>query len=578
MASISRFRYNTLTNVMTKTRNEKKHLCNRRYSSAFISTSSVSCSDRNNTETYGKFQRDNICIDRSRNKCASHLMNMNTFEVCRYRSISSTAMPQYRSSSKSLMSQSLETQTTSPSPLLPTFLKSISSETIASIQTLPEVSQAMSIIDNNNKTSSKSKHKMGYQHEIEGLKRASQVFEQYNPQGEEQRAVHLLEAYLLIQSQSYSVALESLTTVLEWNLNCESQKIDIELERVKMMYYLGKFDDAVDLAKDLCEKIPETENHGYEVEKSLALNTFALCQLATVGLIDADIVKMKRKEPTIEHSIEEEARANSIHEIETDEILDMLKIASKTSKNAFKQSGSAQLGLSCAVSYCNIGIAELVAVCSKSINGNKEANSTPLSIDAAMIAWREALNVLDELEQDTAIVKDHKQTNFLHKTKAKLYCNMTWAILFTPSYEHSSEDSAKSIVLKEDALKQASEYAGFALKSAEKIDDGEDLGRVLSLVALCYAKAGSAVTSEGLLQSALDSFDLTSTRSNTNPMDVMDARSAFVSYSNLCENWEKRGSDADKYQNLALEADDCMVNAWRGKSSIYSGAIIDIEL
>ena len=146
--------------------------------------------------------------------------------------------------------------------------------------------------------------------------------------------------------------------------------------------------------------------------------------------------------------------------------------------------------------------------------------------------------------------------------------------------------------LKEDELKIASEYAGSALKLYDEIMvivDGTNnettlkpiMGRALGLVASCYARAGSAVTAEGLLQSAFDLYkkgdnndsqSIHSQNQNDCPMYQIDSRSIFFYYSSLCRNWDKRSADAKQNEENALDINNNILNEkWKGTSAIYSG-------
>ena len=483
-----------------------------------------------------------------------------------YRYMKTSDVPSHhRSISSTAILQSTSTPS-SESSRLPPLLSSISSDTIATIQTLPEISDIISNIDTDtDATSSKN-----CQQTIEGLKRASQVFQQYNPQGEEYKAVLLLQVHTLIQSESYVEALDLLESAdaLECNW-ADGQRFDIDSERVRIMYYLGKFDDADVIASDLCDlalQIDSLQDYDYGLRQGVAMNSLALCRLAAVGLEDVDILAY--------HSTSMDGANSNTNDLDwrlqmenAEGVKDFLKMASKMLEKGYNQGQDGKLGLACAASYSNQGVAELIAILIKS-----QLQSMPVPIDPAMKTWREALNVLDDLEREQSTTKlSRDQMIFLKTARARVYCNMTWAILFNPSYANSSH---AHVNLKEDSLKLSSEYAGLALKATDETGTGNgNLGRVLGLVASCYGKAGSAVTSEGLLQSAMDASDLNMTGKN-NPLSAIDARSALVYYSKLCDNWEKRGGDAEKYRALALEMDGGIVDAWKGKSSIYSGTML----
>ena len=106
-------------------------------------------------------------------------------------------------------------------------------------------------------------------------------------------------------------------------------------------------------------------------------------------------------------------------------------------------------------------------------------------------------------------------------------------------------------------------------------------GRALGLVASCYARAGLAVTAEGLLQSAMDLCKQNNANSNDGhgmnivnqcPMAQIDSRSIFLYYASLCSNWDKREPDAKKNEEFALGVNEKgLSESWKGVSAIYSG-------
>jgi hypothetical protein len=481
------------------------------------------------------------------------------------------------------LSESKSTPASTESSNLPSLLASISSDTIATIRTLPEISEFLSNFEND--VASKSTHQQATAMRIEGLQRASQVFQQYNPDGEEYKAVILLQIHTLIQAYSYSEALELLNHEFpheskdggertEHNLKL---KFDIDSERVKLMYLLGDFYEADSMAQDNCDLALRIDDSG--LKQGAAMNSLAICKLASVGLEDVDVLR-RRDETLIEHA-DAHSNANADTSIISGDKMDiteharnLLHVASKMLHNRYQEAQQdPKIGLACATSYSNQGLAELIQNLVKS-----QIQRKPIPIDSAMKSWRQALNIFEELQSTTL---NHDQIVFLHASKARVYCNMTWAILFSSSYAINSDAEP----FKEDSLKLASEYAGLALKAIDEIgavtgatsNGSKHLGRVLGLVASCYNMAGSAVTSEGLFQSAMDALNLNGIEGSSmdtsynDPVNSIDARSVLFYYSKLCNNWEKRGGDAVKYQASAIEMNNAMVDSWKGKSSIYSG-------
>ena len=431
----------------------------------------------------------------------------------------------------------------------------ISLQTLASIQTLPEVSNAISL--NNEST-------------LDGLDRAAQVFQQFNPNGEEYRAVKMLQAQGYMQLFSYPKAMEVLDSLLKLDLTPD-ELFQCNLATTRLFWEQGLWEEATIVANELCDVAPQMEdNVNVPLRQGTALNALALCRLAAANAKDVDMVqlrKRKRKQAG-DGDIDEDVESQLT---EADIAQDLLKMASKALFKGYKDgkgstsshiSHNRRLGLYCAASYCNQGAAELMTILMKSACVKRS-----LPIDSAMNAWRDALNLLDEMQQDESKLSE-KESIFLKSTRARVYCNMAWALLFSSSYIDSTLDKGdKGAPVEEASIKLASEYAGLALKLSDDIENADgSLGRTLCLVASCYERAGSAVNAEGLFQSAMDVL-----KPSPNLSKTIDARSAFVNYSKLCRNWENREADASKYEKLALEMDDSLAEQWRGASSLYSG-------
>lgn len=142
--------------------------------------------------------------------------------------------------------------------------------------------------------------------------------------------------------------------------------------------------------------------------------------------------------------------------------------------------------------------------------------------------------------------------------RSRLYCNMAWTLL-----------------QQEDELKLASEYSSTALSFAEKLEAQVSpqeyhgaLGRSLRLVASCYARADSALTAEGLFQSAIVSLEKASCR---DPLVCLDLRDAHDNYASLLSQWDKRSRDAEIQQERATAVNESLSEGWKDKSSICSG-------
>lgn len=91
-----------------------------------------------------------------------------------------------------------------------------------------------------------------------------------------------------------------------------------------------------------------------------------------------------------------------------------------------------------------------------------------LSTDSVMYTWTSVVEVLADLDLylDTTSSydndnHDHQYLMMLAKSvRASVYCNMTWTIWFFDSSttDIDDNDAAKQMPIKEDRLKDASEY------------------------------------------------------------------------------------------------------------------------
>ena len=355
---------------------------------------------------------------------------------------------------------------------------------------------------------------------------------------------------------------------------------------------------------------------------------------ATKKVYDVDILQIQNEKDDINNvSLSSSIYSDPLTLQEMNDAHTTMKMASKILLNAFHQRKNnnttssslsnvhhqqqqqqrlnSQLGLASASSFCNQGIIDLLHVIKRNqvqvstFGGSISSSSTNsivnrIPIDSAMNSWRKGINIIDELLQNRHELDAHHE--YVAKDlKAKLYCNMAWTILNISKYDgggdgdgdgdssSSSEGGKSQLSLKEDELKIASEYSSLALKLYDEIikigvrhnlGDYESLkpimGRALDLVATCYVKAGSAVTAEGLLQSAMDLYkeEINEEQSlqSTCPLNQLDARSVYVTYATLCKNWEKREADAKKNAEIALKInEENFVHGWKGVSGIYSG-------
>lgn len=206
---------------------------------------------------------------------------------------------------------------------------------------------------------------------------------------------------------------------------------------------------------------------------------------------------------------------------------------------------SSPVSLASAAAYLNSGVAESIYV--QVIQ--KEHNLESVPWDAAMRNWNEGLTILSQCP------KSVRGTQTAMALEARLYANLAWGAL------QMNGDT--------ELIKRASEFARDSMKIYDdaKNKHGWVLGgwsRTLSLVAQCYHKSGSAVTAQGLLQTAIDE------QASRSTLEMLNHRDAILGFSHLCEDWEKRQSEADQLKEKAEKADNSLPGGWKGKSGIHS--------
>ncbi|CAB9509784.1 expressed unknown protein [Seminavis robusta] len=171
---------------------------------------------------------------------------------------------------------------------------------------------------------------------------------------------------------------------------------------------------------------------------------------------------------------------------------------------------------------------------------NKKSNN------AAQTKWTEALQKLTQ--QSTA-------SQLLLLLQANLHANLAWDMITKDDRTLSQDDIAK-----------ASEHASLAIRAhddSHQKQSQESLCRILTVLATCYHRAGSAVTAEGLFQSA------TTTTSSMAPLLLLQRHAAYQQYSQLCDQWDKRHGDALRYQQQADDiVDQQLPEAWRAAGII----------
>mmetsp|Transcript_27719 Transcript_27719/g.35839 ORF Transcript_27719/g.35839 Transcript_27719/m.35839 type:complete len:430 (-) Transcript_27719:33-1322(-) len=103
--------------------------------------------------------------------------------------------------------------------------------------------------------------------------------------------------------------------------------------------------------------------------------------------------------------------------------------------------------------------------------------------------------------------------------------------------------------LKDKKYDESNEVLSRALKLQEKVMENDNLQilRTLALLGEAHHRLGNGVTSEGLLISAMDSFEVQNAVVQKTPLYLFLKSQAFQSYSSLLLDWDKREESGKRY-------------------------------
>ena len=208
-----------------------------------------------------------------------------------------------------------------------------------------------------------------------------------------------------------------------------------------------------------------------------------------------------------------------------------------------------------AAACLNLGVAE--AVWAETVKKFNPEAMQDVPLDASMRMWNQGLMTLESAKKPRGDAAVANRVRAL--LEARLHTCMAWGMANMPHFDGYVDD--------------ASEYASKALAVYDKNpalqEDGnqrsnkEGLTTTLSILATCYHKSGSAVTAEGLLQTAID-------QPLHSPLQRLELRNALTCYAELCRDWDKRESEAAKLKERAKQVDAMLPPGWSGKSVIHS--------
>jgi len=532
----------------------------------------------------------------SPNKCDTHhgwkiSCALGNFTTVRHMSFSTSSMID-------------ETSAHLKSPHIPTsldILPLISPSTLDSISMLPEIQSLFS--SSSNLTNNRA---------IELIQRAKDVFSsiptsQTPPNENPLIAVLLLLAHFqsnAFQCQDASSTIRSIRSIL--SLYNEENKFEIKKHdtvnldmgliyaQAKVEWNAGNFKESERLAMELKHILDSlSQNKSNPTMKYFQhlnmLGLSKLCMFAHDFVVEGDT-----------DSLAESNLQSMLKSLE--QIIDMTKEIDLESLSG--------LNFVRAQAYTNYGIAQMIAyLASLQIDENNLLTESIPTILDARESWTNAMaiaeSILDIVSKET---DDETYEMMLIKSKAKLIkanleCIIAQSILFPTGVDINPPKE-----LNPDELKVASKLSRKALlaydeliasvatseKEANTISIEQLqvlfpleplMARALSLVAICYVHADSAVTAQGLFQSSLDVYEpSSSTQSNSDhkktleklnllsPFTQMYHRDTLERYATLCQNWEKRENEAVSYlKKKDLMKKDQMSDGWRYQPGIMGG-------
>ena len=243
-------------------------------------------------------------------------------------------------------------------------------------------------------------------------------------------------------------------------------------------------------------------------------------------------------------------------------------------------------GITAAQALLNYGIAKSVISFVVEQSATPEERDDGLSdVDDGNDSWRKGMEIVDSVLSSTT---SPTMSTLAKCLKASLLCSMSQSILFPIGAENKL--SAKDVPEKQ--LTVASQSCRDALQILDELNSTQTehhsdhphvqqfdalVGQALSLVASCYTIAGSAVTAQGLFQSALDKYSESSDNFlfkniDYNPYSLMWYRDTLGRYASLCQQWEKREREAETLFGKQKELEEeHIVEGWRYQPNILSG-------
>ena len=519
--------------------------------------------------------------------------------------------------------------------LISTFL---SPNAVASFRSLPETRTVLDIIDG--KISDDNANALVEANQLikqaqDNVDRARDIFQSLP---ELHSATFLLDASLYSHLGQFEKAL---TAIIRYqHLSNQTSAVALQFTKAKLLFHSGKFTHALSEYEDMLECMEEKierqiQNEQQSIDGERVAVIDGAAALTGVGLSKFMLHLTSQRAKDGDITIQSE----SIDAIQT--ATEMLLESRKNALSSINHTDLAlDLGLAAVISLTNFGVVQRLIY-----------NKTEQPIKR----WKQGLDVLDQILRDSMIsatvIPNHKY-QCIQSLRARLYSNIACVLL---QLDGNLKDQGELADIDEGTLKKASEMAKKALEIYDEMligpkiasndaaieedstEDNEEnweeimkdnpdflqekdesdsnacpsktssltlsplwtaynraeSARAIGLVAMCYYHAGAAVTSEGLLQSALDASSIypfgqclkidnngvaIKGISLSSPNLALIARDVRLEYALLCDKWDKRKGDARKFRVDASRIEDEGVLKEFGGNTAVSGLVSSLWL
>ena len=331
---------------------------------------------------------------------------------------------------------------------------------------------------------------------------------------------------------------------------------DVAFALCKTLFNNGKFNEALKISNDLAEN---NINDEPITSTSWILRSGSFRNAACASRL-MQAIKNNRRDAN------EELKDSILNGFRESVSALNASIFDATSEIYFTPRDRVALGIADAASLSNLGIAEVCL--RRSSDDEKYPGNAP---------WKSALSILDSLPIDQELAStdgapvDCYYSDLLDLIRARVHMNMAYSIMFG----YDSKDKKFNETTLHRKIEKSMKSSRKALKIYEELVPkyprlNTSLARVLGLLGSCYKMSGSAVTAEGLFQSAIDKFD-ESSLNGSYPLSVIDKHGILCRAANLYEDWEKRETDADILLMKASNVIASLPHSWQGVPEITSG-------